>query len=54
MPVRAGASARSQACEYRRQGNLSDAIGTAVTLQAMVFENSGGQSGSGVGFMRDR
>lgn len=42
-----------KACEYRRQGSISDAIGTAVTVQAMVFGNAGGQSGSGVGFTRN-
>lgn len=38
---------------FRRQCGISDAVGTAVTVQAMVFGNSGGRSGSGVGFTRD-
>ena len=42
-----------KACEYRRLNSLSDDIGTAVTVQAMVFGNGGGQSGAGVGFTRD-
>ena len=43
----------ARACEYRRLNGISDAIGTAVTVQAMVFGNAGGQSGAGVGFTRD-
>lgn len=43
----------SKACEYRRQRNILDAIGTAVTVQTMVYGNAGGRSGSGVGFTRD-
>jgi pyruvate,orthophosphate dikinase len=42
-----------KACEYRRLHNISDAIGTAVTVQRMVFGNAGGRSGAGVGFTRD-
>ena len=42
-----------KACEYRRQRTISDAIGTAVTVQTMVYGNAGGSSGSGVGFTRD-
>jgi pyruvate,orthophosphate dikinase len=42
-----------KACEYRRQRGISDAIGTAVTVQTMVYGNAGGRSGSGVGFTRD-
>jgi pyruvate,orthophosphate dikinase len=42
-----------RAREYRRLNHLSDAIGTAVTVQAMVFGNAGGKSGAGVGFTRD-
>jgi pyruvate,orthophosphate dikinase len=44
-------SPRAQA--YRRRQGLPDAGGTAVTVQAMVFGNRGGDSGSGVGFTRD-
>jgi pyruvate, orthophosphate dikinase len=48
------ASWQSQkAREYRRLNDITDAIGTAVTVQQMVFGNAGGQSGSGVGFTRD-
>jgi len=42
-----------RAREYRRLNHLADAIGTAVTVQCMVFGNAGGQSGAGVGFTRD-
>ena len=38
---------------YRRMNALSDAAGTAVTVQSMVFGNAGGRSGAGVGFTRD-
>jgi pyruvate,orthophosphate dikinase len=39
--------------EYRRLHRLDDLSGTAVTVQAMVFGNMGGISGTGVGFTRD-
>lgn len=42
-----------KAVEYRRMNGLDEEIGTAVTVQAMVFGNGGGTSGSGVGFTRD-
>jgi pyruvate, orthophosphate dikinase len=42
-----------RAVEYRRLYGLDDLAGTAVTVQAMVFGNMGGTSGSGVGFTRD-
>jgi len=42
-----------KAREYRRLNDLSDSIGTAVTVQRMVFGNAGGRSGAGVGFTRD-
>jgi pyruvate,orthophosphate dikinase len=42
-----------KACEYRRLNRIPDAIGTAVTVQSMVFGNAGGKSGAGVGFTRD-
>jgi len=42
-----------RAVEYRRLNKLDDLIGTAVTIQAMVFGNMGGTSGSGVGFSRN-
>jgi len=37
---------------YRRLNGLDDAIGTAATVQRMVFGNAGGDSGAGVGFTR--
>jgi pyruvate,orthophosphate dikinase len=43
----------AKACEYRRQRDIPDTIGTAVTVQTMVYGNAGGRSGSGVGFTRD-
>ena len=43
-------SARAQ--EYRRLNKLENLDGTAVTVQAMVFGNSGGRSGAGVAFSR--
>lgn len=43
----------TKAREYRRLNHIADAVGTAVTVQAMVFGNAGGQSGAGVGFTRD-
>jgi pyruvate,orthophosphate dikinase len=42
-----------KACEYRRLNKFEDLLGTAVTVQAMVFGNAGGESGSGVAFTRD-
>lgn len=38
---------------YRHANGIDDAMGTAVTVQAMVFGNAGGTSGAGVGFTRD-
>ena len=43
----------NKAVEYRRLNALPDDLGTAVTIQRMVFGNSGGNSGAGVGFTRD-
>jgi len=43
----------ARATEYRRLHRLRADVGTAATVQAMVFGNSGGNSGSGVGFSRD-
>jgi pyruvate,orthophosphate dikinase len=48
---RSWTSPRAQA--FRRMQGLPDAGGTAVTVQAMVFGNRGGASGSGVAFTRD-
>ncbi len=42
-----------RARKYRTLQGLTDLIGTAVTVQAMVFGNRGVTSGSGVGFTRD-
>nr|WP_315468136.1 PEP/pyruvate-binding domain-containing protein [uncultured Undibacterium sp.] len=42
-----------KAQEYRRLNQIDDAIGTAVTIQSMVFGNTGGHSGAGVGFTRN-
>lgn len=38
---------------YRRIQGIPDSLGTAVTVQAMVFGNTGSDSGTGVGFTRD-
>lgn len=43
----------AKAREYRRLNLIDDGVGTAVTVQAMVFGNAGGHSGAGVGFTRD-
>jgi len=42
-----------KAAAYRRLNGISDAAGTAVTVQTMVFGNAGSSSGAGVGFTRD-
>lgn len=42
-----------RAVEYRRLHGIRDNLGTAVTVQAMVFGNQGSTSGSGVAFTRD-
>lgn len=42
-----------RAQEYRRMNAIPDTMGTAVTVQRMVFGNAGGTSGSGVAFTRD-
>ena len=42
-----------KAVSYRRLNGISELSGTAVTVQAMVFGNAGGASGSGVGFTRN-
>jgi len=38
---------------YREMNNISESLGTAVTIQAMVFGNFGDDSGSGVAFTRN-
>lgn len=42
-----------KAIAYRAMRRIPDAIGTAVTVQRMVFGNAGGLSGAGVGFTRN-
>jgi len=42
-----------RAKHYRRINNISDDLGTAVNVQAMVFGNLGETSGTGVGFTRN-
>jgi pyruvate,orthophosphate dikinase len=42
-----------RAIDYRRQNKISDSLGTAVNVQAMVFGNRGEDSGTGVAFTRD-
>jgi pyruvate, orthophosphate dikinase len=48
---RSWVSPRAQS--YRELNGISDDLGTAVTIQAMVFGNLGPASGSGVGFTRN-
>ena len=43
----------AKAVSYRRLNGIDGSIGTAVTIQTMVFGNAGGESGSGVGFTRN-
>ena len=42
-----------RAVTYRRLNGIPDDLGTAVTVQRMVFGNMGERSGSGVAFTRD-
>jgi pyruvate,orthophosphate dikinase len=42
-----------RAKHYRRINNISEDLGTAVNVQAMVFGNLGETSGTGVGFTRN-
>jgi len=42
-----------KAASYRHLNGISDAAGTAVTVQKMVFGNAGSTSGAGVGFTRN-
>jgi pyruvate,orthophosphate dikinase len=42
-----------RAIEYRRINRIPDTLGTAVTVQAMVYGNMGEDSGTGVAFTRD-
>jgi len=41
-----------RATDYRRLNRISDTLGTAVNVQAMVFGNTGEDSGTGVAFTR--
>ena len=42
-----------KAIDYRRVNGISDALGTAVNIVAMVFGNLGDDSGTGVAFTRN-
>ena len=42
-----------RAAYYRKMNDISDDLGTAVNVQAMVFGNMGDTSGTGVGFTRN-
>jgi pyruvate, orthophosphate dikinase len=42
-----------RAVAYRRHHRIPDDLGTAVTVQTMVFGNMGGDSATGVAFTRD-
>lgn len=45
--------AGEKARRYRALNGIDERMGTAVTVQAMVFGNMGATSGAGVGFTRD-
>ena len=49
-----GSWMNDRAIVYRRKYNIPAEWGTAVNVQAMVFGNTGENSGSGVAFTRDR
>lgn len=42
-----------RAVKYRKLNNIPENLGTACSVQAMVFGNMGENSGTGVGFTRD-
>ena len=42
-----------RAVDYRRLNHISDSLGTAVTVQMMVFGNMGADSATGVAFSRN-
>src|SRR4051812_2377891 len=48
-----GSWMNDRAIVYRRKYNIPQEWGTAVNVQAMVFGNTGANSGSGVAFTRD-
>jgi pyruvate,orthophosphate dikinase len=43
----------ARAVAYRRLAGIDDTLGTGVTVQRMVFGNSGGTSGAGVAYTRN-
>ena len=43
----------AKAAAYRKLNGVADDLGTAVTVQRMVYGNGGGTSGAGVAFTRD-
>lgn len=48
-----GSWLNERACLYRKQNGISDDLGTAVNVQAMVFGNKGESSATGVAFTRN-
>ena len=48
-----GSWMNERACLYREQNGISDDLGTAVNVQAMVFGNKGETSATGVAFTRN-
>lgn len=48
-----GSWMNDRAVIYRRQNKISDELGTAVNVQAMVFGNKGNTSATGVAFTRN-
>ncbi|NTU88318.1 MAG: pyruvate, phosphate dikinase, partial [Actinobacteria bacterium] len=48
-----GSWMNDRACLYRKQNKISDDLGTAVNVQAMVFGNKGETSATGVAFTRN-
>jgi pyruvate,orthophosphate dikinase len=48
-----GSWMNDRAIHYRRMNRISESLGTAVNVQAMVFGNMGNTSGTGVGFTRN-
>src|SRR3989440_2178474 len=48
-----GSWKNARAIHYRRMNKISEELGTAVNVQAMVFGNMGNTSGTGVGFTRN-
>ena len=48
-----GSWMNERACLYRKQNGISDDLGTAVNVQAMVFGNKGDTSATGVAFTRN-